>query len=515
MAREAMSGAALGLPRAGATSIWLVFRPPRCQHPASGACLAAIIVIPIEFESQLSMTSSTDPAVTAEPDRASAPESVLWHHTAFCRLGLPVAPSTSSWRRDGVDAALRIAPGTAGEALPDGPGLRLLLAYLCDSALRAGSPTVPMGVDAAALVAKMGLGEGAVAPLAEQVERLLAARIVVSVDDGPELSVLDARSRPRGGGWPGSVKLNARFLASLAEHAVPLDRSILRALSASAEAMDAHAWTREVLARAGDKATVTAPWPELAERFGTPGVDAVTFREAFESALRLVFEADLSIELAVDDDGVSVRHAQAEPAAPLAEPAPAPVAVTAAPQPAPVQPALPVVEAPRQDAPEPVEPPRPASRPAPHQAGPRGPEPRQRDERYRDERPREDRRQRRDEPGEAGQGPVDQIVDDMIRIRSHLTGLPQVVWLRRGNGDENILVGVTPGTRLDTDRLTILMVEPIVMQVSGGLPQGDFDRVSAWVMANRDLIDEFWEGSIVSAEEVQSRVRKAPGPTWR
>jgi hypothetical protein len=179
-----------------------------------------------------------------------------------------------------------------------------------------------------------------------------------------------------------------------------------------------------------------------------------------------------------------------------------------------------VVEAPRQDVPEQIEPPRPVPRPAPHQdvphqGGARGPEPRQREERQRDDRQREDRRHRRDEPAEAGQGPVDQIVDDMIRIRSHLTGLPQVVWLRRGNGDENILVGVTPGTRLDTDRLTILMVEPIVMQVSGGLPQGDFDRVSAWVMANRDLIDEFWEGSIASAEEVQSRVRKAPGPTWR
>jgi hypothetical protein len=483
------------------------------------------IVIPIEFESQLSMTSRTDPAVTAEPDRASAPDSVLWHHAAFCRLGLPVAPGTAPWRRDGVDAALRLAPGTAGETLPDGPGLRLLLAYLCDSALRAGSPTVAMGADAAALVARMGLGEGAVAPLAEQVERMLAARIAVSVDDGPELSVLDARSRPRGGGWPSSVKLNARFLASLAEHAVPLDRGILRALSASAEAMDAHAWTREVLARAGDKATVTAPWPELAERFGTPGADAAAFREAFESALRLVFEADLSIELAVDDDGVSVRHAQAEPAAPPAEPARAPAAAPAVSPPAPVQATPPVVEAPRQDVPEQIEPPRPVPRPAPHQdvphqAGPRGPEPRQReerqrDDRQRDDRQREDRRHRRDEPAEAGQGPVDQIVDDMIRIRSHLTGLPQVVWLRRGNGDENILVGVTPGTRLDTDRLTILMVEPIVMQVSGGLPQGDFDRVSAWVMANRDLIDEFWEGSIASAEEVQSRVRKAPGPTWR
>ncbi|MFH5925890.1 replication protein RepA [Roseomonas xinghualingensis] len=447
------------------------------------------------------MTSRTDPAVAAEPDRASAPESVLWHHAAFCRLGLPVAPFSEPWRRDGVDAALRLAPGTAGETLPDGPGLRLLLAFLCDAALRAGSPTVALGADAAALAARLGLVETAAAPLAEQVERMVAARISVSVDDGPELSVLDARSRPRGGGWPSSVKLNTRFLASLTEHAVPLDRGILRALSASAEAMDAHAWTREALARAGTGATVTAPWPDLAERFGTPGMDAAHFREAFESALRLVFEADLSIELAVDDEGVSVRHAQSE-AVSASEPAPV-AAPAQLPLPSPVPVPVPV---------QAVEPPPQEDR-ADH-AGPRQREGRHREDRQREERSREDRRPRREE-AEAGQGPIDQIMDDMIRIRSHLTGLPQVVWLRRGHGEENILVGVTPGTRLDTDRLTILMVEPIVMQVSGGLGQSDFERVSAWVMANRDLIDEFWEGSILSAEEVHSRVRKAPGPSWR
>ncbi|MBB5693171.1 replication protein RepA [Muricoccus pecuniae] len=495
------------------------------------------------------MTSPTDPAVTAESDRASAPESVLWHHAAFCRLGLPVEPRNEAWRRDGAGASLRITPGTAGEMLPDGPGLRLILAFLCDTALRAGGPTVSLGADAAALAATMGLAPGAAAPLAEQVERLLAAKITASVDDGPELSVLDARSRPRGGGWPANLKLNARFLASLSEHPVPLDRAILRALSGSAEAMDAHGWTREALARAGEDATVTAPWPELMARFGEPDGEPAAFREAFESALRLVFEADLSIELAVDDEGVSLRRARPEEAAAPepAQPEPAPVAAAPVAPPLAAEPA----PAPRPPEPAPQAPPR-AEEARPHEDRSREERPRddrQREDRQRDDRPREDRRARRDEDerrprrdeeerrprrddedrrprredddrrprrDEAGEGgATDAIVDDMIRLRSHLTGLPQVVWLRRGHGDENILVGVTPGTRLDTERLTILMVEPIVMQVSGGLGQSDFERVSAWVMANRDLIDEFWEGGIASAEEVTRRVRKAPGPSWR
>lgn len=471
------------------------------------------------------MTSRTDPAVAAEADRASAPEAVLWHHAAFCRLALPVEPGAEAWRREGMDAVIRIAPGAAGETLPDGPGLRLLLAFLCDSALRAGGATVALGADAAALAARMGLSEGAAAPLAEQMDRILGSRITASVDGGPELAVLDARSRPRGGGWPAQVKLNARFLASLESVAVPLDRNIQRALSGSAEAMDAHAWTREALARAGAGATVTTPWPELQARFGAPGATAEAFREAFEGALRLVFEADLAIELAVDDDGVSVRWAQPQEAAAPVEAAPtAPAPVPMPEVPLPVRaPAAAPVEATPAPVQAPAAPPLPAPIPV-EEIRPR--EERRRDERSRDDRPREDRpreerpredrgrddRRRRDEGGD---GPVDAIVDDMVRLRSHLTGLPQVVWLRRGHGEENILVGVTPGTRMDTDRLTVLMVEPIVMQVSGGLGQNDFDRVSAWVMANRDLIDEFWEGNIASAEEVNSRVRKAPGPTWR
>jgi len=467
------------------------------------------------------MTSRPDPA-EAEADRASSPDPVLRHHAAFCRLALPLEPGAEPWRREAGGAVVRIVPGAAGDTLPDGAGLRLLLAFLCDSALRAGSPTVTLGADAAALAGRMGLSANAARPLAEQIERVLAARISVAVDDGPELSVLDARSRPRGGAWPVQVKLNARFLASLEGNAVALDRGILRDLSGSPEAMDAHAWTRDALARAGDAATITAPWPELTARFGAPDAEPAAFREGFENALRLVFEADLSIELAVDDEGVSVRRAT-----PPAEPAPAP-APTPAPEPTPVAPPVAAEVAPPPAAPQPAppraEPPRPREpRPQedrPREARPQDERPRDdrprddrlRDDRPRDDRPREDRRPRREDVAE---GPTDAIVDDMIRLRSHLTGLPQVVWLRRGHGDENILVAVTPGTRLDTDRITLLMVEPIIMQVSGGLGQGDFERVSAWVMANRDLIDDFWEGGIASAEEVNRRVRKAPGPTWR
>ena len=122
--------------------------------------------------------------------------------------------------------------------------------------------------------------------------------------------------------------------------------------------------------------------------------------------------------------------------------------------------------------------------------------------------------------GKASQGgteatSVDRVTHDNISLQGHLTGLGQVMWLRRGPGEERVLVGVTPTPRFESERLTILAVEPMVIQVSGGLSEKDFERVSAWVMANRDLIDEFWEGRIHSFDEVNRRVRRAPAPGWR
>ncbi|MCX7375202.1 MAG: replication protein RepA [Alphaproteobacteria bacterium] len=103
-------------------------------------------------------------------------------------------------------------------------------------------------------------------------------------------------------------------------------------------------------------------------------------------------------------------------------------------------------------------------------------------------------------------GPARQTVS----LRSHLTGLQQVVWLHRAQGRDNVVIEVTPGTRYDPAVITVLTLEPIVLQVAGGLHARDFERVSSWATANRDLIDAFWEGEIDNIEDILARVRKVP-----
>ena len=102
-----------------------------------------------------------------------------------------------------------------------------------------------------------------------------------------------------------------------------------------------------------------------------------------------------------------------------------------------------------------------------------------------------------------------------IGLKTQLTGLTQVIWLRKGQGQDDLIIEVTPGYRYDADNVTQLALEPIVVQISGGLYQRDFERVSAWAMANRDLIDDVWDGTVTSLEDVNARVKKVPAPGWR
>lgn len=438
------------------------------------------------------------------PPRALAPDTagtqpaddIIWTHAAFCRFALPMRASSGAWQRD-VDAGfVRIEPSAPDEVVPSGRILRLSMMHICDAAFRSNGQVVELGDDETLLAAALCV-DPKPRDLADQWRRLQAARIVLSLDGAAEVSVFDARSRRRAGdlGWRSGVRLSAKFLSSLAAHAVPLDRRVVRELSATPAALDAYAWIRLSLHHAVMGQIVTTEWERLLRQFGTASQDVTEFRAAFEASLRLAFEADRSIALAVDDQGVSLRHAEpaddevaaddTAPVGPAADVAAAVVEQQREPQAAPAS-RMPVVAA--------ADVARPDTPRQPHSAPPAAAQADQ----------------------EAGHtDAADRIRQDNISLPRHLTGLTMVIWLRRGHGEECVLVGVTPGPRFEAERLTVLAVEPMVIQVSGGLNEKDFERVSAWVMINRDVIDEFWEGLITSFAELNRRVRKAPAPGWR
>ncbi|MFN7001374.1 MAG: creatininase family protein, partial [Elioraea tepidiphila] len=86
------------------------------------------------------------PAVDEAATQLNA--AVLWHHAAFCGLGLPLRTPRAAWQRSAGGVTVRIEPGTGEVPLPAGPMLRLVLLHVCDAAFRAESPVVALGADA-------------------------------------------------------------------------------------------------------------------------------------------------------------------------------------------------------------------------------------------------------------------------------------------------------------------------------------------------------------------------------
>jgi hypothetical protein len=422
------------------------------------------------------------PAEAAPTAIADVP---LWHHAAFCRVALPHRTPRTAWQREADNVLVRLEPASAVHPLPGGLLLRLALLDVCDAAVRQNSAVVEVGESADVMAARLG-ADAKPRDLHDQVERMLAAKISVSIDGEPELAVFDARGRPRSAGsaWRPSVRLSTGFFASLVTHAVPLDRKVVGKLAVMPLALDAYAWIRQALRNRPADYAVTVPWAELHRRFGTPSQDVAAFRPSFEAALRAVFEADLSTALAVDDEGVSIGTAAPSGEQGAADDDPR-QAISAQ-----------VTTAPAAETEEPLASPPVAPQPmaAPAELLPT--------------------------PGAspspaASDLPARPITTEMISLRQHATGLNQVIWLRRSDGRDHALVGVTPGGNFDPDRLTVLAVEPMVLQISGGLSPRDLERVTAWVIVNRDLIDDFWDGLITSYDEVGQRLRRVPAPGVR
>jgi hypothetical protein len=455
------------------------------------------------------MNLVADPDAMAEGEpRESRSNTVLWHHTAFCRLALPLRASEKAlWQRETPSATVAIA-SSAGDAdaqdpsrpaLPSGKYLRLLLIHLFSTAIETKNPLIELGDSAAALAEAMMLDlKGAkLRELADQYARLAATKITVSLDGGPALSVFDARGRARAAGteWRPSLRLNSRFFEQLTQNAVELDRRILTALTDNVMAMDAYAWIASALPQVG-AAGSPVTWQELFQRFGGASAKIDEHRASFEESLQQVSAAWPAVRLIIGEEGVELRRSEREA---TAQPARQPAASAPVARDAPPRPAAPQLEIPLRPRPEPrpesVAPPQPEPvLPPQAESTPPPPAP--------PSAPEFETQSRR-------------VHEDKIALKSHQTGLHQVIWLQRdGNGDE-VMVEVTPGGRYDLQNLTVLALEPIIVQISGGLYTRDFERVAAWVNANRDLIDDVWYDDVESDEDVARRVKKVPPPGWR
>ena len=457
----------------------------------------------------------------SSPWAAWQDDAVLWQHRAFCRLALPSsAPKNSVWSREADGVSIAMGTGSAAMAgeglpLPGGPALRLFLLHVFTAALRGGSAAVEVGENAAALASSLGLAATPrrLKELAEQAECLVKARLRVAEGKGAPLSVLDARrSGARGGssGWRPVLHLTERFFVSLQQDAVALDRGVVAALAGSALALDAYAWLATAVLEANADRPVLATWPELQQRFGEGGPsNAVAFRRAFSRSLAAVEAACPTLRFTVGRDEVEL-HGGA-PATSAHEPALSEATVNeldvarpeVSPSPATV-PATMGQDTPKCDAVPALVPAAPTAKAADAAIA----EPDQRSQ------PNVVQASAHPEIAEATPIPEQQRNAGRIRLAPRLTGLGQSVWLRRGGDPSNATFEVTPGGDYNPARRSLLILEPMVLQVHGFLQPRELEQVAAWATANAGLIQDYWDGSVVSASVVTGRVKPVMASRW-
>jgi hypothetical protein len=92
--------------------------------------------------------------------------------------------------------------------------------------------------------------------------------------------------------------------------------------------------------------------------------------------------------------------------------------------------------------------------------------------------------------------------------------LEQWLWLRQGGGNEDTTFEVTLGPDYNPARCSLLILEPMVLEVSGFLQPLELQQVATWAVANAELIQDCWDGLPISAPEVAGRVRPVPAQRW-
>ena len=93
-----------------------------------------------------------------------------------------------------------------------------------------------------------------------------------------------------------------------------------------------------------------------------------------------------------------------------------------------------------------------------------------------------------------------------IRLSSTETGLPLSIWLQRASGRDIATIEVTPGKDYHSGQRSVLIIEPLVMQVVGNLHRSELAQLETWAMSNAEVIQDYWDGAIATASDVFSRI---------
>lgn len=269
-------------------------------------------------------------------------------HSYLAQVGLPRSAASIPRRPDGsrdlhyvVNHGRLVFSVSAGMLhdkplpLPYGPKPRLMLFDICSQAVRTKSRKVDLGRSAREYLGMrlgIGWGGGAAGPVTlfrNQAQALAGCSMRFSWTEGER--VLQYQGMPveefaawsddgrQAGLWPGELTLSEKFLESLLQHALPLERDAYFGLKSHALAMDVYAFLAYYLPSKGLRQSQVWSWERLHAALGH-GQSVKEFKRSMlggrsRGALGMALDAYPAarvmgaVEVLADGSGVRFRHA--------------------------------------------------------------------------------------------------------------------------------------------------------------------------------------------------------------
>ena len=91
---------------------------------------------------------------------------------------------------------------------------------------------------------------------------------------------------------------------------------------------------------------------------------------------------------------------------------------------------------------------------------------------------------------------------EMANLRPQTTGLPFVVWIsQKGAAKHDARIKLSRSPKAGPDWISVAL-RPEVRDLSGSLDASQLSLVRRWVDLNRDVLLQFWDGTIEYTEDV-------------
>lgn len=270
---------------------------------------------------------------TAEEIRQNAADEISYQHTVLCQTGLPYRETNlRRWeRRNGrlfleIEAGRALDPDTERYVdlpLPFGSKARLILIYLCSTAVRLQSQTIDVDRTMTSFITQLQGREPngpEIRKFKQQIAAIAGANIrMATLIEGRSLQVnnqivskfdilLKKDDYSQRVLWPETVELTTDFFNTLKAHAVPLDQRAVGALAHSAMALDVYAWLAQRLCRIPGRADALVPWFSLHEQFGWGYKHIRQFRKVYLETLKSVLTQYPAADVSVSSEGLILKR---------------------------------------------------------------------------------------------------------------------------------------------------------------------------------------------------------------